>query len=720
MVAGRDGLVVALGRRCAGRRVSDLTLRRALALAALSALPALASTASAQEPQDTVRPDTVFTVEEIAVKVARPVATAGGASAIRAPLDSMRLPPAPTLEEVLRRMPLILIRENSRGEAQPQVRGMESRRVAVLVDGVPISLGWDNRADLSIIPLTAARRLTLVRGLSSVLHGPNALGGVLLVGIGDIPDIPRNPRPLEFTAGLDHLGNSAIALGLTTVLRGDAGDLLLRAGAGYRDRSAVPRPSDLDREVADQLGGLGIGPGDLPALPRADDERLNSDFEHLSGYVVARYQADGGPWLSLSSFGFGSERGVPPELHVAEPRLWRYPRSARWITALSAGTGWGGTPWGEGDLEASVGLDFGETRIDTYGSLAYDSITGGESGDDRTLSLRLLGDHTLGSGVLRGALTLVETRHIEVIDHGNPATFRQRFLSLGLEAEQPLLAGSPVAPRGRISLGASVDYSDTPETGGRPSRDAIWAWGARAGGTLALGNGSMLLNGGVSRRVRFPALRELYSGALGRFVVNPELDPEVLTVAELGLTVEKRGAEAQLVAFYQRLSDAIVRVSLGGGRLQRQNREVIRSAGVELLASYSWRGVSLTGDLTLKDVIQRDPSAPEGQRKPEYQPWIAGGLAVSAPLGLGVRGTGRLRHLGPRWCVHPDLDADVRLDSDTWLDLEFAWGAGVGGRYPGRRFELGLAALNLTDAAVFDQCGLPQPGRLVRLQLRIF
>ena len=34
-------------------------------------------------------------------------------------------------------------RENSRGEAQPQLRGMESRRVAVLVDGEMLQLARD-------------------------------------------------------------------------------------------------------------------------------------------------------------------------------------------------------------------------------------------------------------------------------------------------------------------------------------------------------------------------------------------------------------------------------------------------------------------------------------------------------------------------------------------------------------------------------------------------
>ena len=656
------------------------------------------------QQRDTVPPDSVYTVEEIAVTVARPVATAGGASALRVPLDSVRAYPAPTLSELLRRTPLIMIRENSRGEAQPQLRGMESRRVAVLVDGVPLTLGWDNRTDLSIIPMTAARELTLVRGLSSVLHGPNALGGVVLVGIAEGPGIPANPQPYHFTAGIDQLGNAGAALGLTTVTRAGGGDLLLRAGGGYRNRSAVPRSNDI-----------------VPPFEGAGSDRINSDFEQFNAYAVARYEDDDGQWASLSSFAHSSSKGVPPELHVLEPRLWRYPKASRWVTAISAGTGWGSTPWGQGDLEASFGIDLGETEINTYESLAYDSVNGGELGDDRNLSLRLLGDHTLGSGILRSALTFVDARHDEVLFDAGESRYRQRFFSLGVEVEQPVVNGGNVSPRGRLSVGGSVDYSDTPETGGAPSRDPIWAWGLRAGGTYALGNGKWLLNGGISRRVRFPALRELYSGALGRFVVNPSLNPEVLAVAELGLTTAIGRGEGQIVGFYQRLSDAIVRVSLGDGQLQRQNREVIRSLGVELLYNYAFRsGWSIGGDLTLKDVTQEDPNQPVGQTNPEYQPWIAGNLTASTPIWSGFRGTGRVAHVGQRWCVHPDLAQEVQLNADTWVDVEVAWGRRIGSGRAGSQLELVFTAANITDSANFDQCGLPQPGRLLQFQVRVF
>lgn len=675
---------------------------RRLLLAAACSWLSSAPAALAQEPRDSVPADTVYSVEGISVQVARPVAAAGGASALTARMDSLRVAPSPTLDGVLRQLPLIQVRENSRGEAQPNMRGMESRRIAVLVDGVPLTLGWDNRADLSVVPMTAAQRVTVVRGLSSVLHGPNAAGGVVLISIADGAGFRVAPPPFRLSAAVDHVGGTAVAVGLATMPRVGSGDLLLRAGGGYRDRSEYPRPGRIPPSVPGRGGG-----------------RLNSDLEYANGYVVARYQSDGGPWLSLSSFGFTSERGVPPELHVLEPRRWRYPRTRRLVTAFSGGTGWRGTPLGEGDIEASVGLDFGDTDIDVYESLAYEGVTQSELGDDRTLSFRLLGDHTLAAGILRGAFTFAETRHVKTLIPGDASIFRQRLWSFGLEVDEPLV-GAASAPRARLSAGLSIDHMNTPETGGFVSRDPIWAWGARAGATVALGAGSVLLHGGVSRRVRFPSLRELYSGALGRFVVNPSLGSEALAVAELGVTAQLRALEGQAVLFYQRLSDAIVRTGLGDGRFQRQNRDVIRSAGLELLANYTWRGVLFAGDLTLQDVNLDDPTAPFGQRHPEYQPRIFGRAGVTVPLPLRIRGTGRVRHLGRRYCVNPDLDAEQVLPADTWFDLELGRSFPLGSGTGPRRIEALLALTNSGDEAAFDQCGLPQPGRLLRLQVNVF
>jgi iron complex outermembrane receptor protein len=128
----------------------------------------------------------------------------------------------------------------------------------------------------------------------------------------------------------------------------------------------------------------------------------------------------------------------------------------------------------------------------------------------------------------------------------------------------------------------------------------------------------------------------------------------------------------------------------------------------------------LAGDLTIKDVTQEDPSEPVGQREPEYQPWIAGGLGLKAVLGSGFWASGRVEHLGPRYCVHPDFDRDLRLGADTWANVELGYGFNLGSSYSGRRMELLAGVTNSTDAIAYDQCGLPQPGRRLLLQMSIF
>ena len=59
------------------------------------------------------------------------------------------------------------------------VRGAPERHFRVYLEGIPLTVPWDERADLSLLPTSAVASLRFVRGVGSVLDGPNALGGVL-------------------------------------------------------------------------------------------------------------------------------------------------------------------------------------------------------------------------------------------------------------------------------------------------------------------------------------------------------------------------------------------------------------------------------------------------------------------------------------------------------------------------------------------------------------
>jgi len=673
----------------------------------------LPSVALAQDIRDTIRVDSSRVAEGydltgITVRVARPALTTGGSSAVVLELDSLGALPAPSMEEVLRAMPLIVIRQNSRGESQPALRGSEDRQVGVFLDGIPITIGWDHRSDMSIIPLTGAQRIRVVRGLSSVLYGPNTIGGVIEVDIARAPQRTVSIVPVSVAFSLEETGGSNVSIGTGHFFQPGDGSLVVRAGAGFRHRNGVTLPAGIteDREIRARY------------LVNSEGLRLNSDTRRADGYLAARYEKEGWGWAALSSSAYDVERGVPPEAHQDGPRLWRYPEQKRLFIALSGGTGEQETGGGLGSLEFSLGLNAGSSQIDQYDTEAFRSVIGREAADDRTVTLRAEGDHTLGSrGTLRSAFTFAEVERDEVLTPGGVASYRQRLWGLGIESEWSM--GDRDATR--FSIGAALDGSDTPESGDKPPVDRLGNFGYRAGVSSLVQDG-LILHGSLSRRSRFPSLRELYSGALGRFEPNPQLVVETLLGSEAGLTLETDHSSIQAVGFYQSLENKIVRSSFKGTdgilRFKRINHKRVKSVGLEVLAVRSMGIVTVSGDLTVQNASGINVDG--GPVELEYEPFINGRLGFETPLGDIFRASGNLRFMGSQMCENPEIGGLQTLAGSGMLDLRLRSFFRLHSGSSLSRAEAGLGLSNATDASVYDQCGLPQPGRTFQIQIRVW
>jgi iron complex outermembrane receptor protein len=691
----RSGVLPAKCRACAV----------ALALGALAG----ASTAAAQ---DTTK---VVTIRSLTIEVPRPIATTGGTSAVEISLDSIGAVAAPTMEEFLRRMPTVQIRANSRGEAQPDLRGAEDRQIAIFLDNVPLTLGWDHRTDISVIPLTAVRKLTLYRGLSSMLHGPNVLGGAIEFDVSRGTSVDTSVRPFLGSVSVDQEGGASMAGTAGASVEHDAGTWVLRGGAGYRNSPGVTLPAGTqdDRRLSDAL------------LRDTHNRRLNSDRRLADGFVAARFHGTGGAWLSSLVTVSDAERGVPPEAHVGDPRLWRYPEQSRQFMTVSGGTGMRETGPGRGELEASFGLDRSTTRIDEYASPAYRTVVDGETGATTTLTGRLLGDYDFEHGPeVWTALTVASVSHREDLMAGHSFDYQQRLWSLGGEVElgsEDILRSDVGATR--WTVGASLDGSDTPLSGDKQPVGTLWAWGVRAGVSRAAAGGNVLMHAGFSRRTRFPSLRELYSGALGRFRPNPDLRPESLKAGEAGITVtDGADTELQIVGFVHRLTDGIVRVSTvtpGGAKFQRVNRDQVRSSGIEALVRGSLGALTYGGSFTLQRVRIRDPAALGRDELAEYAPALSGTANLGAVGPGDVALTGFFRVRGVQYCQNFEVAGLDRMDASATVDLEArrALYRRAGGS--GWSLEGTVGVSNLTDSTVLDQCGLPQPGRTFRIQFNI-
>jgi iron complex outermembrane receptor protein len=488
------------------------------------------------------------------------------------------------------------------------------------------------------------------------------------------------------------------------------GQWYLRAGGAYRDSPGQPLADDIVEPV----------PAD------DDDLRLNTDHEQLNGFLTFRYQRNSGPWFSFSGSTFQAERGIAAELIGAAPRFWRYPNIKRTIAVLTGGTGDRETfLGGRGDVELSFGVDLGRTDIDAYSARDYSQVTSFEDGDDRTLTLRALADHDLGSrGDLRAAFTWAEVRHDEFLTNTPDARYRQRLISIGGETNWRLIENRGALNALRLSVGGAFDIAETPESGGRePRQERFDDWGARAGLSATFNGGNTMIHAGVSRRARFPALRELYSGALNRFAPNPDLEPENLVAMEAGVTSKLGNGEIQAVGFHHQLKDAVVRITLPAPdrRFFRVNQNELESTGGELMVTQSVGAVHLVADLTVQSVELRNTSTSQTNR-PENLPEIFGSLTTRFPLVLGVTGMAEVNHIGDQFCLVPGTSEEAELDAGTQFNAEVARAFSLRPRNASwfSRIEARIAADNIADHARFDQCGLPQPGRLFRFQLRLF
>lgn len=662
---------------------------------------------SAQASRDSIRADSAARrLKAVEVTETRAVATPGGTSAVVIKTENLRSSPAPLLEEALRESPFVHVRQNSRGEMELSIRGSDSRQAAVLLDGVPITLGWDHRTDPSLVPLTGAQNLVIVRGLSSLLSGPNTLGGSIEVSHDDAFGRLGGGRAWG-GLGVDENGAyvASVGGGRQIAKVGD-GELSLRGGIGHRARDGFVLP----KGATDATAARGL--------------RTNSDLREADGFVGLRWGGSAGGSLGLMATGFNAERGVPPEEHLVAPRLWRYPYHSRAIASLSGSTGTRSTPFGWASLDVGAGYNTGRLKIESFSDRTFQTVAGAELGDERTMTGRALFSHSLPRDAwFKAAATLADINYSETLPGVPTAEYQQRLLSAGAEVDIPL------ATRTTLAGGLVFDRSNNPKTGGRTPQEPLSNFGWRAGLTHDLSR-ELRVHVSASQRSRFPALRELYSGALDRFMPNPDLKPETLLGFETGVTVDRslgraRDARFQLNAFHHNLDNGIVRITLPAPdrRFRRINRDRIETTGAEMLAGLAFgenreRSVTVTGDAQIQRItIVNITAAGQPSRHAENNPEARGMVELGVPLPLEMRFFTNARYTGRQYCLNADTGNEMTLDAKTETNGALERSFVVSRERSVRSVRALIALDNATNLAIFDQCGLPQPGRTLRVML---
>jgi len=606
-----------------------------------------------------------------------------GPDQTRVEAPAIRVQDPGSLADVGGLIPSARVATNSRGDSHLMIRGAPERHVQAFLDGIPLNLPWDERVDLQTIPITGIGHLAGTRGLTTLLDGPGVLAGSVKIIAADHDSDAFHNR-VGVTAG-DHV------YGRTDLQHSNRfGHWDLLGALGWQGRNAVTLPDD-----AIESDGV--------------DRRLNSDLSQYSLLLRGHRPVAGVGRLRLLANAWSAEKGAPAELHLGdEGRFWRYPVRRRALVgaALDLPLDDAGT-W---DLATAVSADFFHQEIDPRGPDNWDTEqqTGQdyEKNWDRTGYAKVRATHWLGqTAQVAVQATGRYTQHREILTvGGGTESYSQWLASVVMETEF-----HPVASW-RVRLGVGLDHAVSPESGPQPGNEAINepTWNARATRPLP---GNAQLHLAASRRSRAPSLRELYSGALGRFVPNPELRPERQDLYEAGLSRVTPRWRLEMAGFLLYLADGIEKVSLNNAarQFQRVNRTEIRVPGLEWAGGWLVREdleLSLQHTILAARVADAGAFDQPAEDRPDY-------LSRAALSWAPVRGPIALVEAvvtGSRWSADSTApDGLRRLPAGVVWNLRLGWRLAS----TARRVEVHARLANVFDQRVDDQVGLPNPGQTV-------
>jgi len=463
------------------------------------------------------------------------------------------------LSEAIKFFPSVYVTSGEKNEFILKLRGLDSRRIALLIDGVPSYEPFFSNFDLKTVEVESAKSIQITRGPSSVLYGPNTLGGIVNV-------VTRRPTPepalnLEASYG----ENRTRSLGL-------------HSSASWNKFSLI------GHALFQDSAGYYYSDGNNRIL------RANSDYERLSLNTKLYYMPSSRTEILFNGNYYHSAYGIPISLISAKPRYWRFKNWDRY--SLNAG---GFTSIGQKSL-----LRFRAYWIQYDNSLdafynpemsrrQYESIY-----DNSVFGFFALGDFpTNPENTFKLSLTLQQEISRQQDDIGLPwQRYNQGIYSVAGEDHFVL------SPAWTIIGGVSLDYLDKFEGGSSQKLNPLV-------GLKFSPRENLELHLSFSRKSRFPSMRSLYSSSSG----NPDLRSEAGTLGELGLSWN-RGIFLSAAIFFSDFKDMVESVRLPDGLRRFYNIGKAYINGLEIQLQKSSGPLAATLNYTYLDHKNRSEDRP--------------------------------------------------------------------------------------------------------------
>lgn len=458
------------------------------------------------------------------------------------------------LSEVLSFASGAYVTAGGKGEAHIKIRGLDTDKSTLLVDGIPIYDPYFNTYDLKTVLTEDIEAIKVVKGSSSVLYGPNTLGGIV-----DVLTVkPKTP-----------------SLTLRSAIGRDSTYLFSATGAAAWRKTVF-----MGSLTRDKSGGVRVNESGSTGVLK------NSGYGKtaLSGKIYF-YPGEKSELLAQASY-YTSDYGIAAATAYYSPRTWRFKEWKR----LSLGLGGTVPLLNKGTLKVRTYYVRLDNTLDQYKNSAMSALDWESIYKNYDAGAFILGSHPLGTrNELRFSLN---ARVAHVKQQGSATspweTFEHQTYSAGIEDDFRL------TDKWRIIGGVSVDHLKKPSGGGKTSLNPIA--GIKFNPTPALD-----FHLALSRKSRFPSMRSLYSTSGG----NPDLKDEIGSTLEAG-AAWSGPVDASLAVFSTRVEDLIYVIRLPTGYKSYVNVGKAAIDGFETEIGKAFGGFDLRLNYTFLDTKNKD------------------------------------------------------------------------------------------------------------------
>lgn len=572
--------------------------------------------------------------------------------------------------ELFSRQAGMRFRIDSRNESIIYLRGFDQRQVSIFIDGMPISFGYNGLVDLNQFSTANISKLTATKSMPSVLYGPNSMGGTVnLITEGSME---KNSSYFELSGSKDLYRGMFSHLG--------SNESFYWAVIGNYSKSEIFETSN-----------------NYPLSRLANSKISSSDYMNSGIFLKSGYQFNQNNEVAISYNFQKNSKSVPVNIFTSRARFWKFPEINSNLINIIFNSG-------QNEL-----LDF---RANLYYQQFYNKL---ESFDDSTFTTQnqkysfnsLHKDYAIGGGLitkiktgyiypLNLSINFKNDIHKEIDNTGlQEEEYSANVISISAEQSFELSPGL-----GAVT-GINYDLLNPTNANGEELRGNDNTVNAHLGINYNITDDFTIYTH-ISKKGRFPTLKELYSDILGKDLPNPDLSSEKTINYEIGMNLEESSYLAKVSIFYNDITDLIQLQFLDDGNRLFKNIGKAEFYGFEASIGKNFRFVDAVLNYTY--LISKNKSEGRENDNLEYRPEHSFNLILKNNYKIGFGWVFDLNYTGKQYGVFSDTREWMELDPYILLNMKLSQNIF-------NDIELFFRLDNITDTYYESEYGFPQIGR---------